>query len=362
LAELESRNDKTSATIQKELKDMKDQAYHNHVKLLQKEDELQQALEDIDALKMQVESVLAKYEQTEVVLVVKKTKDNDIEGEEKVMYDLPHDSIDPLFSKRLSPSKTYVSKPKPNKVTYSSLHSQIDPLIKTTDKHAMFKSITDSSQAMTDLLHFETWSTPHSWSSVAIFTCALSLSYGSNVAKFFAGTARKAGFIGDIVVAVLPGTKQGLLDALKRNKLTVYTLRNNCIKKNIMIETLCEYANEYVPITLIRSFIYQYWALQYPDTTYIMMSDFRDVFFQLNPFTLKSNFPDWGPDVNDITFFAEHHPNRVINRIFLLSSSLSNCYGIEVYEQIGPSTVINNGVVFATRNASLIYVSFKTIV
>jgi len=235
-------------------------------------------------------------------------------------------------------------------------------LIKTTDKHTMLKSITDSSQAMTDLLHFETWSTPHSWSSVAIFTCALSLSYGSNLAKFFAGTARKAGFIGDIVVAVLPGTKQGLLDALKRNKLTVYTLRNNCIKKNIMIETLCEYANEYLPITLIRSFVYQYWALQYPDTTYIMMSDFRDVFFQLNPFTEKSNFPDWGPDVNDIAFFAEHHPNRVINRIFLLSSSLSNCYGIEVYEQIGPSTVINNGVVFATRNASLIYVSFTTIV
>jgi len=235
-------------------------------------------------------------------------------------------------------------------------------LIKTADKHVMFKSITDSSQAMTDLLHFETWSTPHSWSSVAIFTCALSLSYGSNVAKFFAGTARKAGFIGDIVVAVLPGTKQGLLDALKRNKLTVYTLRNNCIKKNIMIETLCEYANEYLPITLIRSFIYQYWTLQYPDTTYIMMSDFRDVFFQSNPFTLKNKFADWGPDVNDITFFAEHHPNRVINRIFLLSSSLSNCYGIEVYEQIGPSTIINNGVVFATRNASLIYVSFKTIV
>ena len=55
LAELESRNDKTSVTIRKELKDMKDQAYHNHVKLLQKEDELQQALEDINTLKIQVE-------------------------------------------------------------------------------------------------------------------------------------------------------------------------------------------------------------------------------------------------------------------------------------------------------------------
>jgi hypothetical protein len=235
-------------------------------------------------------------------------------------------------------------------------------LIRTADKHAMFKTITDSSKAMTDLLHFETWSTPHSWSSVAIFTCALSLSYGSNLAKFFAGTARKTGFIGDIVVAVLPGTKQGLLDALKRNKLTVYTLRKSCIKTKIMIDTSCDFLGERLPITLIRSFIYQYWALQYPDTSYIMMSDFRDVMFQSNPFAEKSNFPDWGPDVNDITFFSEHHPNRVINRNLLLSSSLSNCYGIEVHEQIGPSTIINNGVVFATRNSSLIYVSFTIIV
>jgi hypothetical protein len=360
LAELESRNDKTSATIQKELKDMKDQAYHNHVKLLQKEDELQQALEDIDALKMQVESVLAKYEQTEVVLVVKKTKDNDIEGEEKVMYDLPHDSIDPLFSKRLSPSKTYVSKPKPNKVTYSSLHSKIDPLIKTTDKHAIFKSITDSSQALTNLLHFETWSTPHSWSSVAIFTCALSETYIFD--NFLVSTIRRSGYSGDLAVVVLPDADSDFLDTLKLFKATVYTATLTCSKKKRKVDTSCEFLGEHLPITLIRSFIYQYWALQYPDTTYIMMSDFRDVFFQLNPFTLKSNFPDWGPNVNDIAFFAEHHPNRVINRIFLLSSSLSNCYGIEVYEQIGPSTVINNGVVFATRNASLIYVSFTTIV
>ena len=235
-------------------------------------------------------------------------------------------------------------------------------LINTADMNAMFKSITDSSKAMTDLLHFETWSTPHSRSSsssIAIFACAFSLSYVSNVAKFFAGTIRKAGFTGDIVVAVLPGTKQGLLDVLKINKVTVYTLGKGCSKKTIGSDnTLCEYVNdEELPITLRRMFIYQYWALKYPDTTYIMMSDFRDVFFQSNPFTLKNKFPDWGPNVNDITFFAEHHPNRVINRNFLLSSSLSTCYGTEVHGQIGTSTIINNGVVFATRNASLIYVS-----
>jgi len=368
LAELESRNDKTSATIRKELKDMKDQAYHNHVKLLQKEDELQQALEDIDTLKIQVETVLAKkYEQTGLVLMVNKTKDNDIEGEVKVMNDLPHDSIDPLFSKRLSPSKTYVSKPKkddvskpkPNKVTYSSLHSQIDPLIKTTDKHVMFKSITDSSKAMTDLLHFETWSTPHSWSSVAIFTCALSETYIFD--NFLVSTIRRSGYSGDLVVVVLPDADSDFLDTLKLFKATVYTATLTCSKKKRKVDTSCEFLDEHLPITLIRSFIYQYWALKYPDTTYIMMSDFRDVFFQSNPFTEKNKFNYWGPSAYDITFFAEHHPNRVISRCKHTSTTLNYCYGRSMTDQIGTSTIINNGVVFATRNSSLIYVSFISI-
>jgi hypothetical protein len=147
------------------------------------------------------------------------------------------------------------------------------------------------------------------------------------------------------------------LKTLQSYGVSVYTISIKCWKKGRGADILCDFLGEHLPLTLIRSFIYQYWTLQYPDTTYIMMSDFRDVFFQSNPFTLKNKFPDWGPDVNDIIFFAEHHPNRVINRNFVLSSSLSTCYGTEVHGQIGTSTIINNGVVFATRNASLIYVS-----
>ena len=127
-----------------------------------------------------------------------------------------------------------------------------------------------------------------------------------------------------------------------------------------MIETLCEYANEYLPITLIRSFIYQYWALQYPDTTYIMMSDFRDVFFQSNPFTLKNKFPDWDPSAYDITFFSEHHPNRDIYRCKRVSELIEDCYGRLLLDQIGLGTILNNGVYFAKRNSSLIYVSCNT--
>jgi len=208
-------------------------------------------------------------------------------------------------------------------------------------------------QTLYDILLHEEWSSPHKMSSVAIFSCALSVTYVG--AAFFAGTARKAGFTGDIVVAVLPGSRIEFLDLLQQYQVTVYTIALECRKNGFDVR--CDFMNEDLPVTLIRSFIYQYWALQYPDTTYIMMSDFRDVFFQSNPFTLKNKFNDWGPSAYDITFFAEHHPNRVINRCKHTSTTLNHCYGRSITDQIGTSTIINNGVVFATRNASLIYVS-----
>ena len=225
----------------------------------------------------------------------------------------------------------------------------------------ILSSVMETSKVMSQLMTRESWSAPHKYSPHAIFSCALSLTYINILAKFFANTARSAGFDGDIVVAVLPSVKKELLDVLRSNGVIVYTASMECTKKTRTAPSVCEFMNEKLPITLMRSFIYQYWALQYPDTTYIMMSDFRDVLFQSNPFTLKSRFSEWGPSAYDITFFAEHHPNRVINRCKHTSTTLNYCYGRSITDQIGTSTIINNGVVFATRNASLIYVSFTLI-
>ena len=44
-----------------------------------------------------------------------------------------------------------------------------------------------------------------------------------------------------------------------------------------------------IPVTLLRYFIYQSWALNYPEATEIMLADYRDVFFQSNPFKYKVN-------------------------------------------------------------------------
>jgi len=206
-------------------------------------------------------------------------------------------------------------------------------------------------------MRLEQWSPPHKYSSQVIFSCALSQTYVNSLAKFFANTARSTGFNGDIVVAVLPDAKTELLDVLKSNGVIVYTILLDCVKRAKGAAAVCNFLSEQLPITLIRSFIYQYWALKYPDTTYIMMCDFRDVIFQSNPFTFKSKYSEWGPNAYDITMFAEHHPNRVINRCKHTSTTINYCYGRKVLNQIGTSIILNNGVIFATRNASLIYVS-----
>ena len=211
-------------------------------------------------------------------------------------------------------------------------------------------------QTLYDLLLHEEWSSPHNMSSsVVIFSCALSITYVG--AAFFVGTARKAGFTGDIVVAVLPGSRIEFLDLLQQYDVTVYTIALECRKNGFDVR--CDFMNEDLPITLVRSFIYQYWALQYPDTTYIMMSDFRDVFFQSNPFTLKNKFPDWGPSAYDITFSAEHHPNREISRCPRTSAFLNYCYGSIILDRMGANPILNNGIIMATRNASIAYVSCR---
>jgi hypothetical protein len=200
---------------------------------------------------------------------------------------------------------------------------------------------------------FETDSTPHVPSSQAIFSCAFSTTYMAKDAIFFAGTARKAGYTGDIVVAVLAGSNKDFLEKLKSYKVSIYTVSMDCAGLNDM---RCKFAGEAdVPVTLTRYYFYQKWALLYPKNAYLMIADFRDVLFQSNPF--KNKFNDWGPNNYDLVLFQESHPNRVISRCPHMGGYVMGCYGRAVYRKIGASTISSSGVIFGTRDAIIIYVS-----
>jgi hypothetical protein len=74
----------------------------------------------------------------------------------------------------------------------------------------------------------EAWGQQHVATNNAIFSAAMAVTLMRRDANMFVKTARKSGFTGDIVVAVLPGSSQPFLDALKQNGAIVYTIVTEC--------------------------------------------------------------------------------------------------------------------------------------
>ena len=86
-----------------------------------------------------------------------------------------------------------------------------------------------------------------------------------------------------------------------------------------------------------------------------MVSDFRDVFFQSNPFTYKVS--EWAPPVAQFVAFQEPYPNKVIYRCPFNGGWIQNCYGDAGLKKVGGNTVSCSGVSIATRDALVVYVS-----
>ncbi len=143
-------------------------------------------------------------------------------------------------------------------------------------------------------LKAESYSPAHNTSAAAqaVFASALNPTYIGLDFNHFLGTLRGTGFKGDIVVAVMPGINDNILKQLKDNKVIVYTVPLDCRGKGHNI--LCKARGEEEALSLIRFYLYRAWAIKYAESASILVSDFRDVFFQSNPFKFKK-MEDWGP-------------------------------------------------------------------
>jgi len=177
--------------------------------------------------------------------------------------------------------------------------------------------------------------------------------------KNFAGTLRKNGYTGDIVLAIEPGTFPSVIETLIAFKTTVYNVNASC-EGEFENTRKCSIYNlkEKYPICVIRYYLYLWWARQYDQTTYFMISDFRDVIFQSDPFQYRKF--EWAPPAYHLVVFQENHPNSVINRCEFNKYWLSACYGSDALQKIGHNTVICSGISMGTRDAILVYVSRLT--
>jgi hypothetical protein len=91
--------------------------------------------------------------------------------------------------------------------------------------------------------------------------------------------------------------------------------------------------------------------MKYSSESRILLSDFRDVFFQQNPFSFRRR--DWQD--HQLIIFLEHHPTKVIQRCPFNNGWIENCYGTAAIDMIGTNTPSCSGVTFGTRDAILAY-------
>lgn len=135
----------------------------------------------------------------------------------------------------------------------------------------------------------------------------------------FVGSLRDTGYQGDIVVAVFPKSNENFIKVLKLYNCIIYTLDPECVGESH--DKKCSFSvgdnTPPVSINMIRFYMYQWWAKKYLPTALILVSDFRDVFFQSDPFTYQT--ADWAPQrsstpIAKFVAFQEPYPNKVIYR------------------------------------------------
>ena len=169
-----------------------------------------------------------------------------------------------------------------------------------------------------DFFKPEAWAAQHNPTATeAIFTMAViqgrndSLVCSSpNDLILYLGTARKS-YQGDIVIALEADTiTTEIKSILSHYKAIVYLLpKDLCSKSSDSI--FCGSEEERVPASVFRYYFYEKWAALYSENAVVLITDFRDILFQSNPFTYHRN--DWFPEFQ-LAVFQEFHPNMVINR------------------------------------------------
>jgi hypothetical protein len=99
----------------------------------------------------------------------------------------------------------------------------------------------------------------------------------------------------------------------------------------------------YLCLQVFRYYFYEKWAALYSTNSLLLITDFRDVFFQSNPFTY--NLDEWhasstssssnsadsntNPYTNsyDLVLYQEFYPTMLIKNCAFNSKVMSECYG-----------------------------------
>jgi hypothetical protein len=219
-----------------------------------------------------------------------------------------------------------------------------------------------------DMFKPASWSINHSPSSNAVFSMAVIQGHNDKNAcskplhdfKLYIGTLRRF-YTEDIVLAVESSTlalDPEIKSFLTEHKVVVYELSSYLCSKETK-NIFCGSSDERVPASVFRYFFYEKWAALYQPSSLILLTDFRDVVFQANPFTYRLS--DWYPD-HQLAVFQEFYPNMVINRCHFNRMVMLECFGADALESIGRHIIISSGGLLGSRDAILAWSHHMTTV
>eukprot|EP00607_Mallomonas_marina_P010783 CAMPEP_0182422184 /NCGR_PEP_ID=MMETSP1167-20130531/7784_1 /TAXON_ID=2988 /ORGANISM="Mallomonas Sp, Strain CCMP3275" /LENGTH=424 /DNA_ID=CAMNT_0024599995 /DNA_START=277 /DNA_END=1548 /DNA_ORIENTATION=- len=180
----------------------------------------------------------------------------------------------------------------------------------------------------------------------AIF--ALACKYPKQFYQRFVGSVREAGYTGDVVLAVSPPSqmKPGVKEYLQETRVVAYGFEVDCEGPDN-----CKLKDEFLgypdprpyrTFANIRYALYEYWLTYYTDRSYILILDFRDTFFQRDP------FEHLGPVhkrsvVYDLQVFAENWKVKKLGKCVYNSLWLGRCFGRDQLEPLKENAVICSG-------------------
>ena len=180
---------------------------------------------------------------------------------------------------------------------------------------------------------------------------------GPRYTKSFVQSLRNTGYGGDILVATLRDLKSESMEVLKRCDSIVYPIDLTCTGSGNAVKK-CQFrgvAGSGYPMAMIRFYLYKWWSTFYDKNALVLLSDFKDVFFQSDPFSYIPGH--WAPPLYQLTVFQEAYPNRMIYRNAMNKGFIGNCYGSGALNSIAFNQISSVGSVFGTMDAIFAYVS-----
>jgi len=202
------------------------------------------------------------------------------------------------------------------------------------------------------------WPTPHNPSADAVL--ALAVNYRIIDYVRFVGSLRRTGYTGDIVLAVsakMDGDSRRFLQAMD---VIAYPVNFNCSnaktgKKESVKQSLeCDWHVQQdvpLPLAIIRHELYLSWAWLYSKQSRLLILDFRDTFFQRDPFeSLSLGRP--GEPMQQL-LVLEHWPYKRMSNCPWNSGWIRSCWREDFNRLMTNHPVLCSGSYFATRDGMI---------